>query len=73
MLLCICYDIHIIVQDNYWIGLGRSGNGFGWVDGSPFDFPYWLDGEPNGADNDEDCVEVYSCIVHVKCEMCSVQ
>jgi hypothetical protein len=28
------------------------------VDGTPFDFPFWLDGEPNGADIHEYCAEV---------------
>ena len=35
---------------NFWVGLARGGNGsFAWVDGTPFDFEHWLDGEPNSS------------------------
>merc|ERR1719391_612820 len=46
---------------NFWVGLARGGDGgFGWVDGTPFDLEYWLDGEPNSNGEDgEDCVEAY--------------
>ena len=33
---------------NFWVGLARGGDGgFSWVDGTPFDLEFWLDGEPN--------------------------
>ena len=41
---------------NFWVGLARGGDGgFGWVDGTPFDLEFWLDGEPNSnvSDNDD--------------------
>ena len=46
---------------NFWMGLARSGDGsFIWVDESPFDFEFWLDGEPNSNGDDmENCVEAY--------------
>ena len=46
---------------NFWTGLARGGDGsFSWVDGSPYDFEFWLDGEPNSQEGDyEDCVEAY--------------
>ena len=45
---------------NFWVGLARGGDGgFGWVDGTPFDLEYWLDGEPNSSvsDNDDLCLD----------------
>ena len=42
---------------NFWVGLARGGDGgFSWVDGTPFDLEFWLDGEPNSSvsDNKED-------------------
>lgn len=39
----------------------NSGENFEWVDGSPFDFDNWNDGEPNGGGDmgfAEDCAEV---------------
>ena len=46
---------------NFWTGLARGGDGsFSWVDESPYDFEFWLAGEPNAIDGDgEDCVEAY--------------
>ena len=46
---------------NFWTGLARGGDGsFSWVDGTPYDLEFWLDGEPNSIDGDgEDCVEAY--------------
>ena len=46
---------------NFWTGLARGGDGsFSWVDGTPYDFEFWLDGEPNSQEGDyEDCVEAY--------------
>ena len=43
-------------RQNFWTGLSRGGDGaFSWVDGSPFDFEFWLTGEPNSIE--EECVE----------------
>ena len=40
---------------NFWVGLARGGDGgFGWVDGTPFDLEFWLDGEPNSSVSDND-------------------
>ena len=38
---------------NFWVGLARGGDGgFSWVDGTPFDLEFWLDGEPNSSVSD---------------------
>ena len=35
------------------MGLARGGDGgFSWVDGTPFDLEFWLDGEPNSSVSD---------------------
>jgi hypothetical protein len=47
-----------LYQANYWVGLVRTATGFEWTDGSPYDFEFWLDGEPNGYLGGEDCIEV---------------
>ena len=40
------------------MGLARGGDGgFAWVDGTPFDLEYWLDGEPNS--NVSDNLDLY--------------
>ena len=45
---------------NIWLGLDRNDyGGFEWVDNSPLDYTKWGPGEPNNADNIEDCVEMY--------------
>ena len=46
---------------NFWTGLARGGDGsFSWVDGTPYDLEWWLDGEPNCYEGcGEDCVEAY--------------
>ena len=36
----------------------RSGVGWDWMDKTPYDFTYWNEGEPNNADDLEDCAEV---------------
>lgn len=43
-----------------WIGLSRhQGDSWKWVDGTDLvDDGFWQDGEPNNADDEEDCVEV---------------
>ena len=51
---------------NFWVGLARGGDGgFSWVDGTPFDLEFWLDGEPNSTVSDnldaEIDVDVLSC------------
>ena len=44
---------------NFWVGLARGGDGsFAWVDGTPFDLEYWLDGEPNSNVSDTLCDEI---------------
>merc|ERR1719167_278863 len=50
-----------IGYQNFWTGLARAGDGnFFWVDKSPFNFEFWLDGEPNSSGDDgEDCIEAY--------------
>lgn len=39
-----------------WIGLVRSGDTFAWLDGTPFTYSNWFEGEPNNFRNREDCV-----------------
>ncbi|KAH9490404.1 hypothetical protein Btru_035117 [Bulinus truncatus] len=43
-----------------WIGLSDNvkESSFVWIDGSPFDYSKWSQGEPNGASELEDCVEL---------------
>lgn len=43
-----------------WLGLKRGdGNKWIWVDGTELQGPgFWQSGEPNNADDEEDCVEV---------------
>eukprot|EP00050_Salpingoeca_kvevrii_P011031 m.12259 g.12259 ORF g.12259 m.12259 type:complete len:409 (+) comp3216_c0_seq1:216-1442(+) len=45
--------------EQYWIGGFRVGTTeFAWSDGTPFDFQFFLDGEPNNYDGKEDCLRV---------------
>ncbi|XP_034003884.1 macrophage mannose receptor 1 [Trematomus bernacchii] len=47
--------------DGAWIGLSLGTNaGFGWSDGSSFEFENWAFGEPNNHNDDEHCAEVHS-------------
>ncbi|XP_059150343.1 macrophage mannose receptor 1-like isoform X2 [Physella acuta] len=50
------------VNSGFWIGLSdrTKESSFEWIDGSPFDFSKWDNGEPNGFTSSEDCVEVNS-------------
>lgn len=44
-----------------WLGLTRAedGHNWVWVDGTTLEqYGFWQDGEPNNADNEEDCVEI---------------
>ncbi|XP_022109148.1 macrophage mannose receptor 1-like [Acanthaster planci] len=43
---------------NLWIGLQKGNQGLEWTDGTPVDFVYWKEGEPNN--NEELCVEMYT-------------
>ena len=49
------------MEEVFLAGLARGGDGsFSWVDGTPFDLEFWLEGEPNSIEGDmEDCVEAY--------------
>ena len=40
-----------------WIGGQRSGSVFQWIDGTTFDFTYWLTNEPNNYGGNENCIE----------------
>ncbi|XP_072020400.1 macrophage mannose receptor 1-like [Amphiura filiformis] len=43
-----------------WIGLIRNdAGGWDWADGTPVDFVYWENGEPNGLGGGENCAEMY--------------
>ncbi|KAG7167113.1 macrophage mannose receptor 1-like 7, partial [Homarus americanus] len=46
---------------SFWTG-GQAlmDSGFGWVDGTPFDFDNWAKGEPNNDMGAEDCVAMYN-------------
>ncbi|XP_029313971.1 macrophage mannose receptor 1 [Cottoperca gobio] len=42
-----------------WIGLSRGTNtGYGWTDGSPYEFENWDYGEPNNHNDNEHCAEI---------------
>ena len=48
-----------------WIGLVRISSDpstFGWIDGTPFDVSNWSPGEPNNANNTEDCVHLQGVV-----------
>ncbi|CAJ0566095.1 unnamed protein product, partial [Mesorhabditis spiculigera] len=45
------------------VGAKRTGanvNDFAWLDGSPFTFYPWANGEPNNAGGRESCIEIYT-------------
>ncbi|XP_042869527.1 macrophage mannose receptor 1-like isoform X1 [Penaeus japonicus] len=44
-------------RDPLWIGLVQKTNGYGWSDGTGFDYVNWQDGEPNSES--EQCAEFY--------------
>lgn len=48
------------VRIEFWIGLSDvdKETSYVWSDGSPFDYSFWGQGEPNSATPLEDCVEV---------------
>ncbi|XP_030279430.1 CD209 antigen-like protein C [Sparus aurata] len=49
------------LKNNLWIGLTdtETDGTWKWVDGTPLDTSYWMDGEPNNyKQKEEDCVEV---------------
>ena len=49
------------INDTSWIGLFRTYNSsFEWVDNSNLDFVKWENGEPNGYNWREFCVEMYA-------------
>ncbi|CAJ0569051.1 unnamed protein product, partial [Mesorhabditis spiculigera] len=39
---------------------GANVNDFAWLDGSPFTFYPWANGEPNNAGGRESCIEIYT-------------
>ncbi|XP_050960353.1 CD209 antigen-like protein C isoform X1 [Labeo rohita] len=52
--------IFSLVEERVWIGLSdreQEGN-MKWVDNSPLNEGFWLGGEPNNQDGNEDCVEL---------------
>lgn len=44
-------------RDPLWIGLVQKTSGYGWSDGTGFDYVNWQDGEPNSES--EQCAEFY--------------
>ncbi|XP_073319992.1 uncharacterized protein [Pagrus major] len=50
------------LKDDLWIGLTdtETEGTWKWVDGTPLNTSYWLDGEPNNAGQAEDCGEDFS-------------
>ena len=75
------------IRSNCWIGLndidreaGRNQADFKWIDGSRSTFRNFRSGEPNDADNSEDCVHLWpdnvkywndgNCNARFKCYLC---
>ncbi|XP_031754103.1 C-type lectin lectoxin-Phi2-like [Xenopus tropicalis] len=45
----------------HWIGLSRAASGVNkwkWINGVDLTYTYWIQGEPNNAQNKENCVEI---------------
>uniref|UniRef100_A0A672QEU7 Si:ch73-343l4.8 n=1 Tax=Sinocyclocheilus grahami TaxID=75366 RepID=A0A672QEU7_SINGR len=58
--LCECLFISSFIKDRVWIGLSDTENEgiMKWVDNSTLKPGFWLNGEPNNQDGDEDCIEL---------------
>ena len=39
--------------------MGQPG-GWAWLDGTPFDYDNWADGEPSGPEDIEQCIEMWT-------------
>ncbi|XP_068210370.1 macrophage mannose receptor 1-like isoform X2 [Palaemon carinicauda] len=57
------------ITDPMWIGLIQMREGFGWSDGSGYDFINWQTGEPNNGR--EECVEMYPGSGHWNDNVCN--
>ncbi|XP_071041008.1 macrophage mannose receptor 1 [Parasteatoda tepidariorum] len=59
-LLRMLYDNKDTSGNRVWIGLNSLSRGiFRWSDGSPIDFTYWNENEPNNYQNQEKCCNMY--------------
>ncbi|XP_056592131.1 CD209 antigen-like protein E [Triplophysa dalaica] len=49
-----------ITKERNWIGLSYNENEsvLKWVDGTPLDLGFWVQGEPNGLGRSENCIEM---------------
>ncbi|XP_077866715.1 macrophage mannose receptor 1-like, partial [Saccoglossus kowalevskii] len=43
-------------DENVYIGLSKSYNGWSWLDASPIQYTNWNAGEPSNTDDEENCV-----------------
>ena len=63
-------NVDSTTQD-YFVGLRENRQGeFSWSDGSPIDFVYWADGQPNDQSGSQQCVKmskIYSKWSDVNC------
>lgn len=53
--------LSILPAGYFWIGLADPGveGTYVWISGEGFSFTNWHEGEPNNANDEEDCVEMY--------------
>ena len=53
---CFITTFHFKIFNNYDL---ISTGGWVWDDRTPVDYVNWANGEPNGAENGENCAELY--------------